>query len=377
MAINVVDSMNSKFLVTIVGYGKYGRLISNKYLNTASFNNISILHSVIEPSFDNQEKLRDAQLHCGKISFFLSFEEWYSSYWLSLSTRNKRMTVLDFAVKPQILCNVLSKYLMSCQHLRWIILPKPVCMTYTELQCIISLLKRYEIRCPISSQWAYSPLPKEIQSYVEKKCGSDLKLIEINFSKENGRAYDTPPPLLEMPHCIQLLQSSGLVDFSSTRSSNSPAERKVGGSRDHVTVQYTLQNKTCIYIYSSVDYHPSACEKSHGDNTSRPSYQLRTLRAMDKIQNELFFVDFWIHFDKYGEKVLRKGEIKLSKTKPLEEDQLLIMLQKMYHCMADHLNDDVEEFDNDVRACSLSGSYFPVCKEIVDIQFEWDHLFKP
>lgn len=74
---NAIENQQQR-QVTLVGYGKYGKLITNKYMATET---LCCLATVIDPSFHkDSQQVEDFALRTSqqpKVRVFATFESWY------------------------------------------------------------------------------------------------------------------------------------------------------------------------------------------------------------------------------------------------------------------------------------------------------------
>lgn len=366
------------FKVTLVGYGRYGRLIGNKYAGLDNNAKLWNLDAIVDPLLAEPQEHRDARDRCGGTELFDSFESWYSRYWSTLEADDKTRVVLDIAVKPDIVMPVVVRYIHRCsKDLKWVILPKPVTKTLQQLDYLIHLFREHQVRTAVASQWAYSPSPRQMAPFFQSK---EVRFVEMEFSKENGQTYLTPPALLEVPHCIQLLHSTGCVDFHDTNpSERSPSHCTVEGSDWGVVVKYKLRNGVEVSITSDLDFCPTLEKRLLGNNSSRSDHQERTIKVMDGNKKLLIEADLWVHFDKTGNRVLRAGELKTDcNSSTIVEDQLKHMLNSIYNTFAAQASEDsaLEDYEMDPSSYTLSN-YRLIGKEVMGIEKEWEKRLNP
>ena len=100
-----------------------------------------------------------------------------------------------------------------------VILPKPVTTSRELFERLTEEVTERGVNAAVASQWHYSDLPRIIRREI-KRAGRTTRwafgryptAIESSWTsrKENGVAISATPPLSELPHAIQLLESIGL-----------------------------------------------------------------------------------------------------------------------------------------------------------------------
>merc|ERR1712156_486561 len=149
-----------------------------------------------------------------------------------------------------------------------------------QLHALIAEVEKREVKAAVASQWYYSDVPLLLKREIQRRCGSRgvFRKAEIEFSKEGGLAYATPPPLLEMPHVLQLISSCGLVDMAVDKP-------KVTGDKDAVFVEYTPKHALeTVSVICKNDYKPAPELMSRYPNWD---VQIRTFKVWFENDNEL------------------------------------------------------------------------------------------
>jgi hypothetical protein len=198
-----------------------------------------------------------------------------------------------------------------------------------------------------------------------------VQRVEIEFSKENGLAYATAPPLLELPHVLQLLSSSGLIDVAH----DTP---EVVGTKTLVDLTYRPEHIVDgVYVRASIDYHPHTRQKC---NSPKWDYQERTLKVYFESNPSIprLMIDFWMKFTRSGDIAIRPGQLRLYEPdehspRYLEvhvvDDQLLTMNRMIYASF----NQEFEAFQRDPRVMSLER-YRAIGEHLMMIQEDWEAL---
>jgi hypothetical protein len=229
------------------------------------------------------------------------------------------------------------------------------------------------IKAAVASQWYYSDFPRiirrEIQQLAADRRTSRIHRVEIEFSKEHGLAYATPPPLLELPHVLQLLSSIGLIDVAE----DAP---EIRGTETMVALTYHPKHVADgVYVRASTDYRPPEIKKRAAPNWD---YQERTLKVYfdDDPATPRLMVDFWIKFIRSGDIAIRPGQLRLydshgHQPRYLElnfvDDQLLTMNRAIYTSF----DQEFEAFQRDPRVMSLER-YRAIGEHLMAIQEAWE-----
>ncbi|NES76604.1 MULTISPECIES: Gfo/Idh/MocA family oxidoreductase [unclassified Okeania] len=377
----------SIFPTTIVGYGRYGKnYIGTKYAKNEYFWEIvSIVDPVITSSL-----FADSILGKNKPQTYLfqSFRQWYDNYFKHLNNQQKARQVIEIALKPELVYEQVMLYIEA--GVKHFILPKPVVKNLEEMLEIAEIIHKYEIKAAVAYQWYYSDFPKfikrEIQKFIKEKKQKlsltssnyssipNLYKVEIYFSKENGLAYTTDPPLLELPHALQLLSSIGIIDFN-----NYLSLPEVSGTNTFVNAIYQVKNiQDKIYVRSNIDIQPNPAIKKEYPLWDIQERRLKIYFDQDNTQPNIE-VDFWMKFDYSGDFALRPGKLIIRDDDNFNnqeqlilnivDDQLLNMNLKIYAAFQQNFAD----FQNDQNILSLER-YLPIGKQIMLIQNLWKSL---
>jgi hypothetical protein len=306
-----------------------------------------------------------------EIALFRSFQEWQAGYFARLAPEQRARQVLEIPLKPDLLYDQVVQYIGA--GVKQLILPKPVVMNQAQLRSLIDLVGRERIKAAVASQWYYSDFPRIIQREIERLLADGragrLQRVEIEFSKEHGLAYATPPPLLELPHVLQLLSSIGLIDVVQ----DTP---EVAGTETLVALTYRpRQILDGVYVRASTDYRPPEAKKRSSPNWD---YQERTLSVYfeDNPTIARLAIDFWIKFIRSGDIAIRPGQLRLyepadRQPRYLElhfvDDQLLAMNRTIYTSF----DQDFEQFQRDPRVMSLER-YRALGEHLMAIQQAWE-----
>lgn len=364
-----------KLQTTIVGYGRYGnKYIGSKYAkNSYSWEAIAVVDPLITKSKFEQSVLGQNK---PQTELFKSFEEWYENYFIKLDDNEKSRQVIEIALKPELVYSQALLYIEA--GVKNIILPKPVVVNLQELCELTELVKKHQVKAAVSSQWYYCQLPKFIKREIKRIAPNfynhnsipSIHKIEVDYSKENGFAYQTKPPLLELPHALQLVSSIGLADLSQ-------CIPEVSGTDTAVDIVYrSVSIREGIHIHASIDMKPLAYLKSQFPSWDIQERSLKIYLLENSVQPELE-VDFWVKFDSSGEVAIRPGKLRIldselaDKPEILEltflEDQLLAMNQAIYKAFAQK----TAEFEKDDTVLSLE-KYGSIGRQIMEIHRLWE-----
>jgi CRP-like cAMP-binding protein len=355
------------FQTTIVGYGRYGNhYIGPKYAKPGyPWEAVAVVDPHLTRGGFAASVLGRRCLDC---LLFRSFRDWYDGYFAQLTPELRARQVVEMPLKPELLYEEALRYIDA--GVEQLILPKPVVTNQAQLLALIDRVAGQRVKAAVASQWWYSDVPQIIRREIERASGR-VQRVEIEFSKENGLAYATAPPLLELPHVVQLLSSIGVIDAAQ----DTP---EVAGTGTLVTLTYRPQHIVDgVYVRVSTDYRPPASQKR---SSPRWDYQERTLNVY--LENDpsvpWLTADFWMKFTRSGDTAIRPGQLRLYEPdergpRYLElqvvDDQLLTMNRAIYASF----NQEFEAFQRDARVMSLER-YRAIGEHLMMIQEEWDAL---
>jgi CRP-like cAMP-binding protein len=360
------------FQTTIVGYGRYGNhYIGPKYAKPGyPWQAVAVVDPHLTRGAFTVSMLGR---RCPDCLLFRSFQEWYDGYFAQLPPDRRARQVVEIPLKPELLYEQVLRYIDA--GVKQLILPKPVVMNRAQLHALIDRVARERIKAAVASQWCYSDLPRIVRREIERLSADQragrLQRVDIEFSKEHGMAYATAPPLLELPHVVQLLSSIGLIDLAH----DTP---EVAGTATLVALTYRPQHIIDgVYVRASTDYHPPAHQKRSSPNWD---YQERTLNVYfesDPSTPQLM-IDFWVKFIRSGDIAIRPAQLRLYEPdeqgpRYLElrfvDDQLLTMNRVIYASFGQ----EFEQFQRDPRVMSLER-YRAIGEHLMTIQEDWSAL---
>ena len=360
--------------VTLVGYGRYGSLhIGPKYAIRNDLWNVS---AVVDPVLTrSQYGISRLGMARPDVPIYPTFDVWRHDYFDKLDDEAKAKQVVEIALRPDVVYDQTLLYIGA--GVSNVILPKPVTTKRELLDHLIDEVAKRRVKAAVASQWYYSDLPRIIRREIKRVAGqpdahlADVRLdrVEFEFSKENGVAISATPPLSELPHAIQLLDSIGLVDLAHN-------EPDVSGDEILVEVVYRPANITSgIHVRASLDWTPGDKAKSQYPDWDVQNRSLR-IYLRDGQQEPSLAVDFWVKFDRTGRFAVRPGRLILPESDGSDvrnsvvlefvDDQLLTMLRKIYAAF----DQNFEEFQLDERILSLDR-YAHVGKQLMAIEQAW------
>jgi CRP-like cAMP-binding protein len=364
------EQVAAAFQTTIVGYGRYGsNYIGPKYAKPGyPWEAVAVVDPHLTRGGFGASVLGRRRPDC---SLFRSFEEWYDGYFSQLTPDLRARQVVEMPLKPELLYEQVLRYIDA--GVKQLILPKPVVMNQAQLHALIDRVAHERVKAAVASQWWYSDVPQIIRREIKRvsagRRASRVQRVEIEFSKENGLAYATAPPLLELPHVLQLLSAIGLIDVAH----DAP---EVAGTRTAVALTYRPQNIVDgVFVRASIDYEPPARQKR---SSPKWDYQERTLKVY--LENEpsvpWLTADFWMRFTRSGDLAIRPGQLRLYEPDEqgprylelqIVDDQLLAMNRIIYASF----DQDFALFQRDLRVMSLER-YRAIGEHLMMIQEEWD-----
>ncbi|MCB9744470.1 MAG: cyclic nucleotide-binding domain-containing protein [Alphaproteobacteria bacterium] len=353
------------FELTQVGYGRYGnRYVGPKYAKPGYlWEPRAVVDPGVSPSAFAASVLGQAR---PDVQLFERFEVWERGYLQRLPEGRVQRQIVELALKPELMFAETMKYLDA--GMRQLILPKPVVMDADQLAALTERIRVDRVKAAVASQWYYSDVPPFLRRTIRARGGQVVR-VEMDFSKENGLAYETDPPLLELPHVLQLLESCGLVDMER----DAP---EVSGDLTRVEVRFAPPGiRDGVRLVCETDLHPTPEEKAR-----YPAWdvQIRTMKVFFDDDPELpgVSVDFWVKFDRSGDFAIRPGAIATrdrgeTALRPLTlrfvDDQLMVMSERIFEAM----REDYDAFVAGDAALSLS-CYGPIGLRIMEIQSAWE-----
>lgn len=342
------------FDVSMVGYGRYGSLhIGPKYAKRGYLWDVT---AIVDPLMDH-DKYEITPLGNAKpdIGIYHSFEEWNESYFQQLSEEEKNLQAIEVSLRPGVVYKAVMPYIEW--GVKNIILPKPVVTNDDELDALTEAANEHRTKVAISSQWHYSDFPLMIRREIKRLANVDdikdakLYKVEIDFSKENGTAISTTPPLSEMPHVLQLVESTGLLDLTEYKP-------HVSGTESLVEVDYFPPNiEKGIHLKADLEFVP---KKNHKRKYPDWDIQIRTFKVYLTAESKEpeIEVDFWIKFDRTGDVAIRPGHFLIRDENEAVHHTLGInfiddQLLKMNYKIFESFKQDFDSFQKDPSVLTL------------------------
>jgi CRP-like cAMP-binding protein len=365
--------------VTLVGYGRYGRLhIGPKYATNSTLWNMA---AIVDPLLTRpQYRVSRLGLTRPDVPIFATFDDWRHEYFSKLDDAAKAKHVVEIALRPDVVYDQTVLYMRA--GIKNVILPKPVTVNHEQFDQLSEEVTKHGVKAAVASQWHYSDLPRLIRREIKRLAGqphvrlADVRLqrVELEFSKENGVAISATPPLSELPHAIQLLESIGLVDLAQH-------QPEVSGNEVSVEAVYRPTNITDgIHVRASLDWTPDEWVKVQYPHWDVQNRSLRVYLHQDQSEPSMS-VDFWVKFDRTGRYAIRPGNLILPDDRNSEwrdrlrmdfvDDQLLTMLRKIYAAF----DQDFSEFQSDERVMPLDR-YANVGKQLMVIEKIWQDTIR-
>ena len=377
MILNFKSLHSTTYDVTLVGYGRYAGLhVGPKYAKPGyPWQMAAAVDPVLTAAHFHSTVL--GQRH-PNLPLHASFDEWYTRYFSQLTAAQRRRQVVEIALRPERVYAEAMRYIEA--GVKQLILPKPVVVDRTQLERLTAAVAQHEVKAAVASQWHYSDIPTLLRREIIKLAGqpgadlTQLKLhkVEVEFSKENGMAISTTPPLSEMPHVVQLLAAIGFIDLEQHRP-------EVKGDDTRVDVIYRPPNiAEGIHLRSDLNWHPGQMVKARYPIWDVQKRLLKVYLS-DAPDEPALEVDFWIKFDRSGDVALKPGKLTVLErgqhgqanhvTCDVVDDQLLNMNRKIYAAF----RQDFAQFQRDPDNLSLTR-YGVVGRQLMTIERAWRRI---
>ncbi|OGI00722.1 MAG: hypothetical protein A2Y25_11670 [Candidatus Melainabacteria bacterium GWF2_37_15] len=364
--------MKEKLPVILVGAGRYTMKLAGPKYTKGNFPTEVI--GVVDP-YINRSTYENSVMR--NIPLFENFEQ------LGRQIQDKSKCVVDLALKGSVIPQVISEYAQA--GMKNFILPKPVAFTHEGLDTINSTIRHHGLNACIVSNWHFSDIPRKISQLLNKAKDKNLALsrAEMYFSKQRDRIDNVTPPLSELPHALQILESSGLIN------SKLDIPHLFEASPSKVAVRYKpAGTETDIRAFVDLQAKPGELEWIDRrldlwfDNNKLP------VKLPEKRPSDIR-VNFNIRFDDNCQNVIRKGSIKLQDWLKvlLKEDNLEFgknedNLQKAYKRILNKFRKQTQGSDN-VNTSQQSSEvlefseYLPLAKQLINIQKLWEKKAQP
>lgn len=349
--------------VVLIGAGRYGNnLIGSKYAKGEYYG--AKIDSVVDP------KIREISKKDG---FNFSNADLYEDIGYFPKEKVNQNTVAEVAVIPTLIPQVLLGTLSK--GIKKVILPKPVAQDFSHFKLIEKFFSKNNAKAYVASNWHYSDITKLLGGLVAKARGEDVeKSTQEKFSKEINSIKDTfevekveieyskkhevltiDPPSQELPHALQIIQSSKLMNLDDANIKMS--SKRQSESAVNVSL-FSNDVKGGIRINSDLQ---------KGDKTNKNRERLVKIYLNDDDPEADIIADYDAVFEngeckkKASVEVdIQKGENTTKWKKEIDEDNM----DKMYESMFDAFRG----VEND--ALTLE-EYEPVARKIGEIQKLW------
>lgn len=322
--------------MTIIGAGEYGvRLLGGMFVG-GKLPEVA-LDSYVDPS-PNMEVIEKAPLgsfiqpyrrnhlqffRVGLLPLYSDIETWKEQ----IKTPENR--IVDLALPESVVPKVFEEVVHT--GIKEVILPKPVTFNLKAFQRIKSLATEKQIKVAVASNWFYSTISKEGKKQLDRlKKQYPIKRATVHYCKQRKKTPKTPPAHLELPHVLQILSSTGIMDFTKN---NNPVVTKA--SQEAVAVSFNPDG-----IEGGVDVLAHV-----GKRCDTETGRMRRLEVFldDGDPEPDVIVDYDSRFDKKG-KLIRGGEVLVDVGRGKAREQRIISTKTVY------IEDMVEMYRSILRA---------------------------
>jgi predicted dehydrogenase len=101
----------------------------------------------------------------------------------------------------------------------------------TVLDELLALARQYGVRAVVGSNWFYSDLTRAVREELDRLRGQyQVVSVTLEYSKRSTKADPMPPTHAELPHALQFLQSTGLLDLSAAVGNGAAASEMSTGA---------------------------------------------------------------------------------------------------------------------------------------------------
>ncbi len=354
--------------VILIGAGRYGNnLIGSKYSKGDYFN--AKLDCVVDPAIKEIRQKDEFNLHGASL---------YENVYEIPENKINKDTVAELAIIPTLIPPVLVRTL--CQGVKKIILPKPVAQDYAHFKLIKGFINKNDAQAYVASNWHYSDITKLLKGLIAKARGKEIEAeakekfkkeietikgefeverVEIEYSKKH-EVLTIDPPSQELPHALQIIQSSGLMDLDEA----SIKMCNINQSKSAVNISlFSKDVKKGIHINSDLQ---------KGANTDKKRERLVKIYLNDDDKEADIIADYDAFFENGECKKpasisvdILKNNVLTKWKKDIHEDNMDKMYQSMFEAFEGREND----------ALTLD-EYEPVARKIGQIQKMWSSTKK-
>lgn len=354
--------------VVLIGAGRYGNnLIGSKYSRGDYYN--AKLDCVVDP------KIKEI---CQKDEFNLHGADLYENVYEIPQEKINDKTVAELAIVPTLIPQVLARTLS--QGIKKIILPKPVAQDWAHFKLIKGFINKNNAQAYVASNWHYSDITKLLKGLIAKARGQEIEpeikekfqneigtiqdkfeieKVEIEYSKKH-EVLTIDPPSQELPHALQIVQSSGLMNLEDAAIKMC----NINQSKSAVNVSlYSKDVKKGIHINSDLQ---------KGIHTDKRRERIVKIYLNDDDKEADIIADYDAFFENGVCKKpasisvdILKGNVLTKWKKEIHEDNMDKMYQSMFEAFEGKEND----------ALTLE-KYEPIAKVIGQVQKIWSYMKK-
>lgn len=358
---------------TIIGAGDYGAgLVANLHLN-GHLPQVTLDSFVdIKPNLDELNGRRvwnepgidiiavgnEPSTDSNKIPLYQSISDW-------LNTRKEDLSniVVDLALTARHTPQALSDYLNVGVH--QFVLPKPFTFDVKKAIKAVSQIDEKRANAAVASNWYYSEITSTVKQLLDRLSRQYVvDHVELDYSCDVSNEEVRSPVHDELPHAIQILASTGLIDpIDSNPEVNLAEPLKVG-------VKYqSAFNTAPIQVNAFLD-----------TTYNTPSKRKRELRIYlkDDDPEADIVADFDVYFDKNGQ-LQHPGSIQTitvdlpteKKISSFSENTMKLMYTTIFKAMKQNF----EKFQRDPTVLTLKN-YLPIIDQIRLINEAWEKQMK-
>lgn len=355
--------------VILVGAGRYGNgLVGRKYKEHEFDAN---LVGVVDPKIDEIKQGDSYRL--GDTPTFKTIED--------IPSDVIKNSITEIALIPQLIPDLFEN--LSQKGSKKVILPKPVTSDYSSYQKMLETLKQQSMKAVVASNWYYSqiteltknllakiqgfdvPNPDLVEQYADKFDILDkhfkIQKVEVEYNKKD-EVLTIDPPSQELPHALQIVNSTGITDFADTDMYADPD----GQSESSVSIDLSNVKNVEGGIHINSDL-------KMGDRLDKKRERLLKVYLDDDDPEPDIIVDYDAQFTPNGvcQKLpeiscdIKKDGKRIAWKLPIIEDNLNVMYKRMLGYFG------IEQSD----ALTLE-KYQPVAESISKAQELWEDVVR-
>ena len=167
--------------VTLVGYGRYGRLhIGPKYATNSTLWNMA---AIVDPLLTRpQYRVSRLGLTRPDVPIFATFDDWRHEYFSKLDDAAKAKHVVEIALRPDVVYDQTVLYMRA--GIKNVILPKPVTVNHEQFDQLSEEVTKHGVKAAVASQWHYSDLPHLIRREIKRLAGQPhVRLADVRLQR--------------------------------------------------------------------------------------------------------------------------------------------------------------------------------------------------